>query len=183
MLVEDGVTVTVGVMFAVPPVAVPLSKIVWVALGTLRLLSVSTRDPLRLPAVVGAKLIDRVQNAPAASEPADEAELPVNGQAVPPELFKVKFVEILGLFPLDGIGNVSAVFPLFHSVTVCGLSLLVEPTVVDAKPRLGVSAKSSFTTPFPFWLPAPSATNTFPLASTATPRGSIKPVANVLTVV
>ena len=74
-----------------------------------------------------------MQDAPAASVPADEAVLPINGQAVPPVLFKVKFDAILGLFPLDGIGSVSAVFPLFHSVTVCGLSLLVEPTFVDGE--------------------------------------------------
>jgi hypothetical protein len=86
-----------------------------------------------VPAAVGAKLIGRVQDAPVASVPADEDVLPINGQAVPPVLFKVKFVAILGLFPLDGIGSVSAVFPLFHSVTVCGLSLLVELTFVVAK--------------------------------------------------
>jgi len=97
------------------------------------LLSVTTNDPLIVPAAVGAKLIGRVQDAPVASVPADEAVLPINGQAVPPVLFKVKFDAILGLFPLVGIGSVRVVFPLFHRVTVCGLSLLVEPTFVVAK--------------------------------------------------
>jgi hypothetical protein len=133
MLDADGVTVTAGVVLTVPPVAVPVSEIAWVALGTFRLLSVSARDPLRLPAAVGAKLIDRVQDAPTASVPADEAVLPTNGQAVPPELFKVKLDEILGLFPLDGMENANGVVPLFQMVTVCGLSLLVEPTAVVAK--------------------------------------------------
>jgi hypothetical protein len=97
------------------------------------LLSVTTNDPLIVPAAVGAKLIGRVQDAPAASVPTDEDVLPINGQAVPPVLFNVKFDAILGLFPLVGIGSVSAVFPLFHRVTVWGLSLLVEPIAVDAK--------------------------------------------------
>ena len=83
-----------------------------------------------------------MQDAPAASVPADEAVLPINGQAVPPVLFNVKFVDMLGLLPLDGIENVKVEFPLFQSVTVCGLSLLVEPTAVVAKARLGGSAKS-----------------------------------------
>jgi len=114
-------------------IAVPLSEIVCVTLAPFMLLSVTTSDPLIVPAAVGAKLIGRVQDAPTPSIPADEAVLPINGQAVPPVLFQEKFAAILGLFPLDGIGSVSAVFPLFHRVTVCGLSLLVDPTFVDAK--------------------------------------------------
>jgi hypothetical protein len=114
-------------------VAVPPSKIVCVTLDPFMLLSVTTSDPLIVPAAVGAKLIGSVQDAPTASVPADEAVLPINGQAVPPVLFRVKFAAILGLFPLVGIGSVSAIFPLFHSDTVCGLSLLVELTAVDAK--------------------------------------------------
>jgi hypothetical protein len=136
----------VFVLTDVPPVPVPLSEIVWITLGTFRLLSVSARDPLMLADDVGTKLIGRVQDAPAASVPADEAVLPINGQAVPSELFKVKLVEMLGLFPLDGIGNVSGALPLFDNVKVCGLSLLVVPTTADAKLRLGASAKSNFTT-------------------------------------
>jgi hypothetical protein len=150
MFDEPGVTVTGGVVFA-EPVAVPLSEIVWVAFVPFRLLFVSTRVPVMLPKEVGAKLIGRVHEAPAASVPADDEVLPVIGQAVPPELLKAKFVEMLGLLPLDGIENVSAVFPLFDSVNVCGLSLLVVPTTADAKLRFGASAKSNFTT----WLVGP----------------------------
>jgi hypothetical protein len=143
MLKEAGVTVTVGVLTEL--VAVPLSKIVWVELGTLRLLSVSVREPLIVPDAVGAKLIDSVQDTPAARVPADGAELPVTGHGVAPELLKEKFVEILGLFPLGGMENLSAVPPLFNRVTNCGLSLLVDPTAVEEKLRLGASARSSFT--------------------------------------
>ena len=132
-------------------VAVPPSEIVCVTLDPFILLSVTTNDPLIVPAAVGAKLIGRVHEAPAASVPADDEVLPVIGQAVPPELLKAKFVEMLGLLPLDGIENVSAVFPLFDSVNVCGLSLLVVPTTADAKLRFGASAKSNFTT----WLVGP----------------------------
>ena len=89
-----------------------------------------------LPTDVGVKLIGKVQDAPTARVPAAGELLSINGQAIPPELFKVKFVEMLGLFPLDEMGKVSAVFPSFHSVTVCGLSLLAEPTFVVAKLRL-----------------------------------------------
>jgi hypothetical protein len=86
-----------------------------------------------LPADVGTKLTGRVQDAPTANVPADEAVLPINGQAVAPVLFKLKFVEMLGFAPLDGIGKVSVAFPLFDNVTVCGLSLLVELTFVLTK--------------------------------------------------
>ncbi len=51
---------------------------------------------------------------------------------------------MLGLFPLPGIGKFSTALPMFSTVTVCGLSLLVEPGAVNAKFRLGGSAKSSF---------------------------------------
>jgi len=96
-------------------------------------LSVTIRDPLIVPAAVGEKPIGREQDPPTASVPANEAVLPINGQAVPPVLLKVKFVAMLGLFPVVGIGKVSAELPLFDSVTICGLSLLVKPTFVVAK--------------------------------------------------
>ncbi len=51
---------------------------------------------------------------------------------------------MLGLFPLPGIGKFSAALPTFSIVTVCGLSLLVEPGAVNAKLRLGGSTRSSF---------------------------------------
>src|SRR5665213_1162584 len=116
------------------------------------------------PTEVGPKLIGRVHDAPASNVPTDGAVLTMSGQAVPPELFNVKFGEMLGLFPLDGILNVSVMFPLFDSVAVFGLSLLVEPTGVDAKFRVGASTKSSFTMRL-FRL---SATKTLPLGSTTT---------------
>jgi hypothetical protein len=90
-----------------------------------------------------------MQDAPIASVPADEAELPINGQAVPPVLLKVKFVAILGLFPAVGIGKISAAFPTLDKVTVCGLSPLVEPAFVVAKLTLGGSDTSSFKRLFP----------------------------------
>ena len=98
-----------------------------------RLLSVSTSEPLMLPEAVGAKLMGRVQDVPRASVPWELAELDINGQAVDPTLFNVKLTAIAGLFPLDGIGRVSAALPRLNTVTVFGLSLLVEPTAVDAK--------------------------------------------------
>jgi hypothetical protein len=90
-----------------------------------------------LPADVGVKLMGRVQGVPSASDPAELAELDINGQADDPTLFNVKLAAMLGLFPLDGIGKVSAALPRFHTVTVCGLSLLVEPTSVNTKLRAG----------------------------------------------
>jgi hypothetical protein len=112
----------------------------------LRLLSVRTSEPLRLPAAVGVKLIGSVQDASIANVPAELDVLPINGQAVDPLLFNVKLVEMLGSFPLDGTGKVSAAFPRFHRVTVCGLSLLVVPAGVEAKLRVGGSDTSTFNT-------------------------------------
>src|SRR6266566_3768774 len=84
---------------------------------------------------------------------------------------------MLGFKPVAGTGNVSAAFPIFVSVTVCGLSLLVEPTAVGAKLRLGGSAKSNSSTAM---LPL-SATYTFPLPSTDTPWGKLKLLPRVTT--
>jgi hypothetical protein len=53
---------------------------------------------------------------------------------------------MLGLLPLFGDEKISAEFPEFSTVTVCGLSLLVEPGDVEAKFKLGGSARSSFST-------------------------------------
>jgi hypothetical protein len=39
---------------------------------------------------------------------------------------------MLGLFPLEGTEKLNAVLPLFSTVTVCGLSLLVEPVECPA---------------------------------------------------
>jgi len=58
----------------------------------------------------------------------------------------VKFADILGLLLLDGTGKLNGALPMFSIVTVCWLSVLVEPKAVLAKLRLGASAKSSFKT-------------------------------------
>ena len=110
------------------------------------MLSVRTSEPLKEPAAVGKKLIGSWQDSPGASVPGSEDPLLSNGQSKLPELFRVKFAEILGLFPLEGIGNVSAALPAFSTVIVRGLSGLAEPITVLEKVRLGGSAKSSFTT-------------------------------------
>jgi hypothetical protein len=131
------------------------------------LLSVSTNAPLKAPAAVGAKLMGNWQDAPAASVAGAEELTLRTGQAEDPLLFRVKFAAMLGLLPVDGIGKVNVAFPMFSTVTVCGLSVLVEPTAVLAKVRLGGSARSSFATrPLPA-----SATRTFPPPSTARPVG------------
>ncbi len=125
--------------------------------------------------MAGVKLIRLVQEAPAASVAALELDESC-GQV---ELLAiVNPAARLGFRPVAGTGNVSAALPIFVSVTVCGLSLLVEPTAVAAKLRLGASAKSSFATAL---LPV-SATKTLPLPSTATPWGERKPLPSALTV-
>jgi len=123
----------------------PLSEIVWVAPEVFRLLSVRIREPLMLPLAVGVKLMGRVQVALAARVPAVEEELLSSGQAVLPELFRLKFAEMAGLLPVPGMGRVSAAVPIFSNVTVCGLSLLVDPGAVVAKVRLGPVAIVNFT--------------------------------------
>jgi hypothetical protein len=105
-----------------------------------RLVSVNTSEPLRLPGTVGAKVTGKVQLAPAARVADALLLLYVNGQLPPLLLSKVKFVAMLGLFPLLRIGKVSVALPLLIIVSVCGLSLLIEPTAVDAKVRLGALA-------------------------------------------
>jgi hypothetical protein len=77
---------------------------------------------------------------------------------------------MLGFSPLPGTGKFSAALPAFSTVTVCGLSLLVEPITVGAKLRIGGSAKSSFNTRL---LP-PSAMYTLPFPATATPEGAFR---------
>jgi len=127
-------------------VPVPPSVIVCVEAATFRLLSVSTSEPVRLPVVAGVKLMGRMQVVFAASDPADE-EVVTRGQAVLPVLVRLKLVpERFGSLPVPGMGSVSAAVPMFSSVTVCGLSLLVLPTTVDAKLRVGAVARFSFTT-------------------------------------
>jgi hypothetical protein len=97
-----------------------------------------------LPAVVGAKLIGKTQEVPAARRPAVEDPLPVTAQAEGAFSSSVKFKEMLGLFPFAGIGKLRSALPTFSSVIVCGLSELVEPKGVSAKLKRGGSAASSF---------------------------------------
>ncbi len=114
-----------------------------VGAAAFRLLSVRTSEPLREPAAVGTKLMGNWQNAPGASVPAAEEPLLISGQADAAPVLSVKFAVMLGLLPLDGIGKLNAALPTFSTVTVFGLSVLVAPTAVLAKVRLGGSAKSS----------------------------------------
>jgi hypothetical protein len=73
------------------------------------------------------------QDAPAASVPGSEEPALNTVQAEAPLSFSVKFAAMLGLFPVDGIGKFNAALPTFSTVTVCGLSVLVEPKAVLAK--------------------------------------------------
>jgi hypothetical protein len=129
-----------------------------------------------LPETVGSKLIDNEQEAPAASVPTVEERALIIGQAVAPVLSRVKLVAMLGLLPVEGTGKLSGILPMFRSITAFGLSLLVVPTCVGTKLRLGGSAKSAFHT-LP---PAALDVKTLPLPSTATPMGSYIPLAIVL---
>jgi len=101
---------------------------------------------VRAPTVAGAKLIGNWQDAPDASVPGVEELALTSGQAEAPLLFSVKFAAMVGLLPDDRMGMFRAALPTFSTVTVCGLLVLVEPTTVLAKLRLGASVKSSFTT-------------------------------------
>ncbi len=134
-------------------VAVPLNEMVWFALVPFRLLSVSTSDALRSPVTAGVKLMGNRQPAPAASIPGVEEPEATSGHAEAWLLFRAKFAAMLGLVPIGGIEKLSAAFPLFSSVTVCGLSLLVKPAGVDEKLSEGGSTTSTFKT-WPLRLPA-----------------------------
>ena len=112
--------------------AVPLKAMLCAAYdgdGAFKLLSVSTSEPVRLPGVVGEKFRAYVQVAPGASVSGlscGHVEPVANGND--------------GDVIVAGVGNVRAALPTFSTVTVCGLSVLVEPTSVVAKLRLGGSA-------------------------------------------
>jgi hypothetical protein len=152
------------------PVPVPLNKMlcaVYPGAVAFNALSVKTIEPLKAPATVGAKPMGSVQDWPAKSVPAVEEPALISGHAEARPLPSVKLAAMLGLFPLLGTGKFNAALPTFSIVTVCGLSLLVEPGAVNAKLRLGGSAKSSFSMRL---LPV-STTYTFPVPSTTTPEG------------
>jgi hypothetical protein len=137
-----------SMLCVVLPVPVPLNVTVCVAYpgaGALSALSVSASVPLNKPGAEGVKLMGSRQDSPAARVPAEDPRL-TSGHADVPLLFRVKFPRILGLSPLLRTGKSRAALPTFSTVTVCGLSLLVEPGAVGTKIRLGGSAKSSFNT-------------------------------------
>ena len=107
-------------------VAVPLTAMVCVTELLFRLLSVSTNDSASEPVVRGWNSIRSAQFAAAASEKllVQSVELPVTwGKSVGAVI--------------PGATADSAVFPKFPKVTVCGLSLLVVPSAVLAKLKLG----------------------------------------------
>ena len=135
-------------MVCVPMVDVPLSKMLCVVLDAFRLLSVRTRDSvgIGLPTTVGWKLMGRVHEVPAASVPGEEAELGVNEHSGDAPLERGKFGGAYGLLPFAGTRKDNAALPSLVRVTVCGLSVLVAPTDVEAKARVGGSVRSSFAT-------------------------------------
>ena len=102
-----------------------------------------TNEPLIEPTAFGVKLIRLVHEDPGSSVAALEFEVSCGQVELSPI---VNPAVMLGSKPVAGTGNVSAALPIFVSITVCGLSLLVEPTAVDAKLSLGGSEKSIFTT-------------------------------------
>ncbi len=101
--------------------------------------SVKVSEPVRVPAVVGTKLMVRVQVA-AEARVASEEPAPRNGHADPDVLLSEKFVVTTGVVPEMGGGKVRGALPLFVSTTTC--EGLVEPTLVAAKVRGGPSARS-----------------------------------------
>lgn len=107
-------------------------KLIVCVLGLIfRLVSVKMSEPLIAPTIVGVKLMGSVQLVWAGNDPDALLLLPTSGQELLPLLLSVKLVEeILGSFPEEGIGKLRAVLPMFSTVTVCGLSLLVLPTAV-----------------------------------------------------
>ena len=126
----------------VPVTPAPLSEMVCAAFVRFKLLSVKISDPVSEPTAVGLKLTGNRQLAPAARVPEEESVVK-SGHAAVPLLFSAKFAEMDGLLPLVGTASVRGALPMLATVTVCGLSLLVEPTTVDAKVRLGGVAKFS----------------------------------------
>jgi hypothetical protein len=161
---------------AVGEVAVPFKVMVWTVPSIFNALSVSLSVPLILPLVAGVKLMGRVHDVAAASVAVSNEVEVNNGHAVAPVLFRLKLGEMLGFVPVAGIGKVNVAFPMFEKVTVCGLSLLVEPTLVEAKVRLGPAPSAIFST-----LPVPeSAIYRFSLASTARPCGLTRPVTGIM---
>lgn len=134
-----GVNITAGVPADVP---VPMRLMTWVAAVALLLLSVKVSVAESLPDCVGEKLMVSVQVALGAIVAAKDVLL-IEGQAVLPVVFRLKFVveDKLGFVPEVGTEIVSGVLPTFVTTKVCGLSLLVELTAVDAKFNVGAAVE------------------------------------------
>jgi hypothetical protein len=88
-----------------------------------------------VPSVVGLKSMAALQLAPAVRVYAVDELVLVCVQVE--ALSQPKFAATLGLYPVMGSGKVRVALPLLATVTVCGLSVLVEPTAVVAKVRVG----------------------------------------------
>jgi hypothetical protein len=114
---------------------VPLSDTLCIELATFNASSVTTTEPLALPAAVGVKSTASVQDAPEASVEGEDDVLNC-GHVV--AVFSAKPVEMLGFVPVAGTVTVSTLLPMFEIVAVCVPSAVsVDPTlVVVAKPRL-----------------------------------------------
>ena len=117
-----------------------------------------------------------MQEAPAARVAALDDGVSCGQVELPP---MVKPDAIVGFRSEVGTGKVSVALPLLVTVTVCGLSELVEPTAVVAKLSAGGSAKSSFSTKL-LLVPVK---NTLALASSAMSAGPPALLSSVLTVV
>lgn len=110
------------------------------------MLSVTFSVPLVQPNAgdFGSKLMGSRHEPPAASEAGPEAPEGTSGQSAAVLLSSVKLGEISGLSPEAGTGKLSDAFPVFATVTVCGLSLLIAPLAVASNVRLGGWAVVSF---------------------------------------
>src|ERR1700743_1830616 len=91
-------------------------------------LSVSTVDPVSVPACNGTKSTAIVQFAPEASVC---APLDVLSCGHVDEESNPKFAEMFGLLPADAGDSVSAALPMFDKIAACGSSVeSVVPTIV-----------------------------------------------------
>jgi hypothetical protein len=120
---------------AVASSPVPLSDTLCIELATFNASSVTTTEPLVLPAAVGVKSTASVQDAPEASVEVEDDVLNCGHVAA---VFSAKPIEMLGFVPVVGVARVSALLPMFEIVAVCGPSVVsVDPTLVAvAKRRL-----------------------------------------------
>ena len=125
--------------------------------------------PVMDPTAFGTKLSTSVQEAPGANVPALEFG-EICGQVE--LLLSSNPLEIAGFRSVAGTGKVRGALPLLVRMIVCGLSLLVALTAVDAKVSVGGSAKANFViSPAPVLL-----TRRLPLGSAHTPVEFESPV-------